>query len=93
VRDNPHRLFIRSPPPSTTPAGGSSFSPATGGGQQQEDGTPARCVVISACATCSAIAASFDWWCTNFNRCNELLTQLLSTVFGFTTCVGLPRLP
>ncbi|WIA23827.1 hypothetical protein OEZ85_013492 [Tetradesmus obliquus] len=44
VRDNPHRLFIRSPPPSTTPAAGSSFSPAMGGRgqQQQEDGTPAR---------------------------------------------------
>ena len=29
VRENPHKLFIKTPPPSTTPAGGSSLTPAT----------------------------------------------------------------
>jgi hypothetical protein len=29
VRENPHKLFIKTPPPATTPAGGSSLTPAT----------------------------------------------------------------
>lgn len=53
VRDNPHRLFIRTPPPATTPAAnGSSFSPAVnraggGGAAGAEESTPMRYAVGS----------------------------------------------
>jgi hypothetical protein len=69
ARDNPHRLFIRSPPPSTAAAAnGSSLSPARGQAQDNSQ-TPVRWVGSIVCCLCSSVFAvcfplfKFHGWC------------------------------